>query len=71
MFYPMPSWGMELPLAEGRINLHKYRGNSFDETDFTVCAEAYESLKEYIDKDDYFNAEKFLSKEFKHIEEDL
>lgn len=43
MFYPMNAWGMELPM-ENNQDLHKYRGDSFDETEFTVAAEAYDHL---------------------------
>ena len=46
-FYPIPSWGMELPLKD-EIDLIEYRGNSFDETSFTLCQEAYDNLEEYL-----------------------
>lgn len=61
---------MELPLTEDRVNLHKYRGDSFDETDFTVCAETYESLKEYIGEDDSFDTEKYFADQNKQSEEE-
>ena len=31
MFYPIPTWGMELPLTQDTIDLYKYRGDTFDE----------------------------------------
>ena len=45
MFYPFPTWGMELPLQD-EIDLFPYRGESTDDTEFTVCEEAYEVLKD-------------------------
>lgn len=43
MFHPLPSWGMELPLCD-EIDLHKYRGDKFEDTDMTVCEEALLSV---------------------------
>lgn len=63
MFYPMPSWGMELPL-QGEIDLYKYRGDKIEDTDITVCEEAYEVLKEFINENDEFDHEAFLKKQF-------
>ena len=40
MFYPVPSWGMELPLQSGPVDLYQYRGDKFEDTKFTVCEEA-------------------------------
>lgn len=60
MFYPMPSWGMELPLTRDTIDLHKYRGDSIDETDITMCEEAYNSLKEFIGEDDLFDHKRYI-----------
>lgn len=60
MFYPMPSWGMELPLTRGIIDLHKYRGDSIDETDITVCEETYNHLKEFIGEDDLFDHKRYI-----------
>lgn len=54
MFYPMPSWGMELPLQD-EIDLYKYRGDKFEDTDITVCKEAYDVLKSYIGEEYEFN----------------
>lgn len=61
MFYPMPSWGMELPL-QYNIDLYKYRGDTFEETDFTVCDEAYEALKEFINENDEFDCDRYLKR---------
>lgn len=61
MFYPLPSWGMELPLCD-EIDLYKYRGDSSADTDITVAPEAYEALKDYIDPDtDSFDTMKFVN----------
>lgn len=59
MFYPIPSWGMELPLQYD-IDLHKYRGDTFEETDFTVCEETYEALKEFINENDEFDCDRYF-----------
>lgn len=60
MFYPMPSWGMELPL-KSRIDLHPYRGDDFDSTEFTVCEETYDHLSKYIDPEtDEFDYRTYL-----------
>lgn len=61
MFYPIPTWGMELPLQDD-IDLYKYRGDSFDDTDFSVCEEAYNVLKDCLDENDKVIIEKLLSK---------
>lgn len=61
MFYPVPSWGMELPLTLGSIDLHKYRGDSFDETQFTVCEEAYNGLSDFLDKEGNFDVEGYIT----------
>lgn len=62
MFYPLPSCGMELPLKE-EIDLYKYRGDKFEDTDITVCEEAYEALKELINDEDEFDYVAFLNKQ--------
>ena len=62
MFYPFPSWGMELPLTNGTIDLYKYRGDSVKDTDITVCEETYNALKEFIEEGDEFNTEKYLNR---------
>ena len=61
MFYPFPSWGMELPLQD-EIDLFPYRGESTDETEFTVCEEAYEVLKQLIDEEtNEFDVDMFIA----------
>lgn len=61
MFYPFPSWGMELPLQD-EIDLFPYRGKSTDETEFTVCEEAYEVLKQFIDEEtNEFDVDMFIA----------
>ena len=61
MFYPFPSWGMELPLQD-EIDLFPYRGESTDETEFTVCEEAYEILKQFINEEtDEFDVDMFVA----------
>lgn len=59
VFYPMPSWGMELPLQE-KVDLYKYRGDTFEDTDITVCEETYEALKEFINEKDEFDYKAYL-----------
>lgn len=61
MFYPVPSWGMELPLTLGSIDLHKYRGDTFEETQFTVCEEAYNGLSDFLDEEGNFNVEGYIN----------
>lgn len=61
MFYPMPSWGMELPLTSGSIDLHKYRGDTFEETQFTVCEETYNGLKDFLDEEGNFDVEGYIA----------
>ena len=61
MFYPFPSWGMELPLQD-EIDLFPYRGESTDETEFTVCEETYELLKQFIDEEtNEFDVDMFIA----------
>lgn len=55
----MPSWGMELPLQE-KVDLYKYRGDTFEDTDITVCEETYEALKEFINEKDEFDYKAYL-----------
>lgn len=61
-FYPFPSWGMELPL-QSSIDVLKYRGDSPDETDITVCEETCEALKEFINDKDEFDCGAFIEKQ--------
>ena len=61
MFYPFPSWGMELPLQD-EIDLFPYRGESTDDTEFTVCEEAYEVLKQFINEENNeFDVDMFIA----------
>ena len=62
MFYPFPSWGMELPLTYDTIDLYKYRGDSIEDIDITVCEETYNALKEFIEEGDELNIEKYLNR---------
>lgn len=70
MFFPMPSWGMELPLCDS-IDLYKYRGDSFDDTDITVCEETYNNLKAkgLIGDNDEFDCAAFIEMQRKDVEE--
>lgn len=45
----------------GSIDLHKYRGDTFDETQFTVCEEAYNGLSDFLDKEGNFNVEGYIT----------
>lgn len=60
MFYPFPSWGMELPLKDN-LNILPYRGNTFHDLNMTLLPEAYEHIKKYVDKEDNFDFEKYLT----------
>ena len=61
MFYPFPSWGMELPLQD-EIDLFPYRGKSTNYTEFTVCEEAYEVLKQFINEEtNEFDVDMFIA----------
>lgn len=60
MFYPVPSWGMELPLQSGPVDLYQYRGDKFEDTKFTVCEEAYDGLAEFLDEEGNFNVEGYI-----------
>ena len=61
MFYPFPTWGMELPLQD-EIDLFPYRGESIDDTEFTVCEEAYEVLKQFINEEtNEFDVDMFIA----------
>ena len=61
MFYPFPSWGMELPLQD-EIDLFPYRGESIDDTDFTVCEETYDVLKQFINEENNeFDVDMFIA----------
>lgn len=62
MFFPMPSWGMELPLCE-EIDLYPYRGDTYNDTEFTVCNEVYEHLTKsnFIKEDDEFDVTLYLN----------
>lgn len=61
MFYPFPTWGMELPLQD-EIDLFPYRGESIDDTDFTVCEETHEVLKQFINEEtNEFDVDMFIA----------
>ena len=60
MFYPVPSWGMELPLQFGPVDLHPYRGDKFEDTKFTVYEEMYNALAEFLDEEGNFNVEGYI-----------
>lgn len=60
MFYPIPTWGMELPLTQDTIDLYKYRGDTFDETEFTVEEEAWDNLSQFIKEGDVFDTKAYL-----------
>lgn len=61
MFYPFPTWGMELPL-QNEIDLFPYRGESIDDTEFTVCEETYEALKQFINEENNeFDVDMFIA----------
>lgn len=59
--YPYPSWGMELPLAT-KYDIGSIRGESADETEFSVCPEVYYSMKEagFIGENDEFDSLKYF-----------
>ena len=60
MFYPIPTWGMELPLTQDTIDLYKYRGDTFDETEFTVEEEAWDNLSQFIKEGGVFDTKAYL-----------
>ena len=61
MFYPFPTWGMELPLQD-EIDLFPYRGESIDDTEFTVCEETHEALKQFINEENNeFDVDMFIA----------
>lgn len=61
MFYPFPTWGMELPLQD-EIDLFPYRGESIDDTEFTVCEETYDVLKQFINEENNeFDVDMFIA----------
>lgn len=62
MFYPLPSWGMELPLSAD-LDMTPYRGESFDDYKPTVLPEVYESLKQFIDEDNNFDCDAYFSRD--------
>lgn len=62
MFYPLPSWGMELPLS-GDLNMTPYRGKSFDDYKPTVLPEAYEYLKQFVDEDNNFDCDAYFNRD--------
>lgn len=64
MFYPLPSWGMELPLSAD-LNMAPYRGESFDDYKPTVLPEVYEHFKKFIDEDNNFDYEAYLNRNTK------
>lgn len=59
MFYPMPSWGMELPLRDD-IDLYPFRGDSPDDTVITVAPEAYDELKVFIKENDELDIDAYM-----------
>lgn len=61
MFYPVPSWGMELPPGED-LDLYRYRGDTLDSVTMTVCEEMYSELEKYIREDDEFDFEAYLKR---------
>lgn len=64
-FFPFPSWGMELPLQQ-KVDLLPYRGQTPDDAEFTVCKEAYDIYKEYINEETHeFDTERFLEDQSK------
>lgn len=60
MFYPILSWGMELPLTTDSVDMLPYRGYTFEDTAFTLCSEAYEALSDYLDDEGNFDVDKYL-----------
>lgn len=61
MFFPFPSWGMELPLCDD-IDLYQYHKGKAEDSEITVIAEAYDALKEFIGEDDELDMEKYMVK---------
>lgn len=57
-FYPMPSWGTELPLCE-TMDLGEMRGETIGDTDITAHPQAYEFCKRFLNDDDSVNMEKY------------
>lgn len=49
--YPFPSWGMELPLRSS-FDIGEIRGETPDDTEFSVCPEVYKAFKESNALDD-------------------
>lgn len=58
-FYPFPSWGMELPLKK-EIDLMSYRGKTFEDTKYTLCEEAYNNVKEFLDEKGDMDLDKYF-----------
>ena len=48
-FYPFPSWGMELPLKK-EIDLMSYRGETFEDTKYTLVKKLITMLKNFLMK---------------------
>lgn len=61
MFFPFPSWGMELPLCDD-IDLYPYHKGNAEASEITVIAETYDMLKKFIGDDDELNVEKYMEK---------
>lgn len=62
MFYPMPSWGMELPLKDS-LDMTPYRGESTDDFKPTVLPEVYEHLKRFVDEDNNFDCGAYFNRD--------
>lgn len=62
-FYPFSSWGMELPLSK-EFDILEIIGESVEDTEFSVCPEVYNQLKEMIllNDDDELDVEKYFEK---------
>lgn len=52
LFYPIPSWGIELPLNKGTTDISSYRGLNGEEANITYSKEAYEAFSRFIDEED-------------------
>jgi len=66
-FYPFPSWGTEWPLSSG-VDVGVARGESFDDTEITMHAEAYEHMKEFINEDSTVDIDKYFEAQQKEDE---
>lgn len=57
-FFPMPSWGTELPLCES-MDLGEMRGEKISDTDITVHPKAYEFCQRFLNEDDSVDLDKY------------